>query len=81
MATRLRESYAGLEHKVAERTEELVAANRAKTRFLAAASHDLRPAAAYPVALQRGAEIARPSGATGEIAGTSTRRSPSCRCW
>jgi len=42
MAARLRESYAGLEKKVAERTEELVAANRAKSRFLAAASHDLR---------------------------------------
>jgi signal transduction histidine kinase/CheY-like chemotaxis protein len=42
MAARLRESYAGLEQKVAERTEELVAANRAKSRFLAAASHDLR---------------------------------------
>jgi signal transduction histidine kinase/CheY-like chemotaxis protein len=42
MAARLRESYAGLEQRVAERTEELVAANRAKSRFLAAASHDLR---------------------------------------
>jgi signal transduction histidine kinase/ActR/RegA family two-component response regulator len=42
MAARLRESYTGLEQKVAERTEELVAANRAKSRFLAAASHDLR---------------------------------------
>ncbi len=42
MAARLRESYAGLEQKVAERTQELEAANRAKTRFLAAASHDLR---------------------------------------
>jgi len=42
MASRLRESYTGLEQKVAERTEELVAANHAKSRFLAAASHDLR---------------------------------------
>lgn len=42
MAARLRESYAGLEQRVAERTGELVAANRAKSRFLAAASHDLR---------------------------------------
>ncbi len=42
MAERLRESYLGLEQKVAERTEELVTANRAKSRFLAAASHDLR---------------------------------------
>lgn len=42
MATRLRESYAGLERKVEERTRELAAANLAKSRFLAAASHDLR---------------------------------------
>jgi len=42
MGARLRDSYASLEQKVAERTEELVAANRAKSRFLAAASHDLR---------------------------------------
>jgi signal transduction histidine kinase/CheY-like chemotaxis protein len=42
MAARLRESYAGLEQRVAERTGELVAANQAKSRFLAAASHDLR---------------------------------------
>ncbi len=31
-----------LEHRVAERTRELQSANAAKTRFLAAASHDLR---------------------------------------
>jgi len=42
MAERLSESYVGLERKIAERTEQLAAANRAKTRFLAAASHDLR---------------------------------------
>ncbi len=42
MTTQLRESYAGLEQKVADRTQELAAANQAKTRFLAAASHDLR---------------------------------------
>lgn len=42
MADSLRESYAGLEQKVAERTHELAEANRAKSRFLAAASHDLR---------------------------------------
>jgi signal transduction histidine kinase len=42
MAARLRESYSGLEQKVNDRTEALVAANRAKSRFLAAASHDLR---------------------------------------
>jgi len=42
MADSLRESYASLEQKVAERTHELVEATRAKSRFLAAASHDLR---------------------------------------
>jgi signal transduction histidine kinase/CheY-like chemotaxis protein len=42
MTTQLRESYAGLERKVEERTHELAAANQAKSRFLAAASHDLR---------------------------------------
>jgi signal transduction histidine kinase/CheY-like chemotaxis protein len=42
MAQKLRESYAGLEQKVAQRTRQLEEANRAKARFLAAASHDLR---------------------------------------
>ncbi len=49
MSARLRQSYAELEHKVVERTAELARqreeaerANAAKTRFLAAASHDLR---------------------------------------
>ena len=42
MAARLRESYAGLEGKVEERTRQLEAANQAKSRFIAAASHDLR---------------------------------------
>ncbi len=42
MAARLQESYATLEGKVVERTRQLEAANLAKTRFLAAASHDLR---------------------------------------
>lgn len=42
MAERLRDSYAGLEQKVDARTRELAAANQAKSRFLAAASHDLR---------------------------------------
>lgn len=42
MALRLRESYAVLEQKVEERTLQLEEANRAKSRFLAAASHDLR---------------------------------------
>jgi signal transduction histidine kinase/CheY-like chemotaxis protein len=42
MAERLEESYATLEGRIAERTEQLAHANLAKTRFLAAASHDLR---------------------------------------
>ncbi len=42
MAARLRESYAGLERKVAERTRELELANQGRSRFLRAASHDLR---------------------------------------
>jgi signal transduction histidine kinase/CheY-like chemotaxis protein len=42
MAERLQESYATLEARIAERTEQLASANQAKTRFLAAASHDLR---------------------------------------
>lgn len=42
MADDLRESYAGLEQKIEERTRELAAANAAKSRFLAIASHDLR---------------------------------------
>ncbi|HLH92032.1 MAG TPA: ATP-binding protein [Xanthobacteraceae bacterium] len=42
MAARLEESHATLEHKVEERTHQLEAANMAKSRFLAAASHDLR---------------------------------------
>jgi signal transduction histidine kinase/ActR/RegA family two-component response regulator len=42
MAARLHESYAGLESKVEERTRQLEAANQAKSRFVAVASHDLR---------------------------------------
>ncbi|HEY6257462.1 MAG TPA: ATP-binding protein, partial [Xanthobacteraceae bacterium] len=42
MAARLQDSYATLEGKVIERTRELELANLAKSRFLAAASHDLR---------------------------------------
>jgi signal transduction histidine kinase/CheY-like chemotaxis protein len=42
MAARLQDSYATLEGKVIERTRQLELANLAKTRFLAAASHDLR---------------------------------------
>jgi len=42
MAAQLQDSYASLERKVEERTEQLELANLAKSRFLAAASHDLR---------------------------------------
>jgi len=42
MADRLHESYSVLEHEVVRRTLELEMANRAKSRFLAVASHDLR---------------------------------------
>jgi signal transduction histidine kinase len=42
MAGELERVYAGLESKVAERTRELSDANLAKSRFVAAASHDLR---------------------------------------
>jgi signal transduction histidine kinase/CheY-like chemotaxis protein len=42
MAAQLQDSYAGLERKVEERTHQLELANLAKSRFLAAASHDLR---------------------------------------
>ena len=42
MAEQLERSYATLEHKVQERTHQLELANLAKSRFLAAASHDLR---------------------------------------
>ena len=42
MASQLQDSYATLEHKVEQRTHQLRLANLAKSRFLAAASHDLR---------------------------------------
>ena len=42
MAARLQELYATLERKVEDRTRQLENANLAKSRFLAAASHDLR---------------------------------------
>src|SRR5262249_48673803 len=42
LAAQLQDSYAGLERKVEERTHQLELANLAKSRFLAAASHDLR---------------------------------------
>ncbi|MDP4302660.1 hybrid sensor histidine kinase/response regulator [Leptothrix discophora] len=42
MAGELERSYATLERKVEQRTQALTDANRAKSRFVAAASHDLR---------------------------------------
>jgi signal transduction histidine kinase len=42
MATQLQDSYTMLEGKVEERTHQLELANLAKSRFIAAASHDLR---------------------------------------
>jgi CheY-like chemotaxis protein len=42
MSGRLQDSYATLERKVEERTHQLKLADQAKSRFLAAASHDLR---------------------------------------
>jgi signal transduction histidine kinase len=42
MAAQLERSYATLDRRVQERTHELELANLAKSRFLAAASHDLR---------------------------------------
>src|SRR5262249_19539783 len=42
MAAQLQDSYATLELKVEERTRQLELANQAKSRFVAAASHDLR---------------------------------------
>ena len=42
MAERLQEIHATQETRIAERTHDLALANEAKTRFLAAASHDLR---------------------------------------
>ena len=42
MAASLQDLYATLEARIADRTQELAHANEAKSRFLAAASHDLR---------------------------------------
>jgi signal transduction histidine kinase len=42
MAERVQDTYGMQETRIAERTRELALANDAKTRFLAAASHDLR---------------------------------------
>ncbi len=60
MAERLEESYATLEARIAERTEQLAQVNQAKTRFLAAASHDLRqPMHALALTVGELREIAR----------------------
>ncbi len=58
MAAQLQESYATLERKVEERTQQLELANLAKSRFLAAASHDLRQPLARAGPVRRAA--ARP---------------------
>ena len=42
MAARVQETHAMQETRIAERTRDLAIANEAKTRFLAAATHDLR---------------------------------------
>jgi len=42
MGAQLQDSYADLERRIAERTRDLETANQAISRFLAAASHDLR---------------------------------------
>ena len=42
MAARVQETHAMQETRIAERTRDLAVANEAKTRFLAAATHDLR---------------------------------------
>ncbi len=60
MAERLADSYATLEARIVERTEQLARANQAKTRFLAAASHDLRqPMHALALTVGELREIAR----------------------
>lgn len=59
MAGQLQEYTAGLERKVAERTSELEAAMRARSLFLAAASHDLRQPL-YAISLLADAVAAEP---------------------
>jgi signal transduction histidine kinase len=59
MAGQLQEHTAGLERKVAERTSELEAAMRARSLFLAAASHDLRQPL-YAISLLSDALAAEP---------------------
>ena len=59
MAGQLQEYTAGLERKVAERTSELEAAMRARSLFLAAASHDLRQPL-YAISLLSDALAAEP---------------------
>lgn len=76
MAQSLRDSHAGLEHKVAQRTHQLAEANRAKVRFLAAASHDLRqPVHAlglFVAQLQEARDEATRAGLVNKVAASST---------
>ncbi len=76
MAQRLRESHAGLEQKVAQRTHQLAEAHRAKVRFLAAASHDLRqPVHAlglFVAQLQETRDEATRAGLVEKVAASST---------
>ena len=53
MGEQLREMYASLERRVNDRTRELNQANHAKSRLLAAASHDLASADARAVVVRR----------------------------
>ncbi|HEY0337060.1 MAG TPA: ATP-binding protein, partial [Burkholderiales bacterium] len=61
MGAQLEASYADLERRIAERTRDLEAANQAKSRFLAAASHDLRQPI-HALGLLAG-QLDRPAGA------------------
>jgi signal transduction histidine kinase len=69
MATRLQQTHETQELRIAERTHELAVANEAKSRFLAAASHDLRQplhALALFVGELRAMQLPRDAGAVAE---------------